>query len=696
LSNKKFIMVVGLLVFVLLCCAGMIGVGAWQVSRILNDSNLVAALEELASTVTPTPIPRIDRTPVVTPIPPTTQAIPSASAESGSATPEAGEGGQASPLQPSTEQLLTQAILPERDQRLLAMRLKHRGREIPEVARETPYDFQLGDSNTFWVTDNQQTPPLQFEVTASVKYITEHAYWWVQESFQVDEDALQRSAERFENETYPTNRAFFGSEWSPGVDSDVHVNIFMGNVPGVAGYFSASNEYSKLAETYSNEREMFFINLNAIRPGNDYFDGVLAHEFQHMIHWYQDRNEETWVNEGLSELATFINGYGSSNFVGAYSATPDTQLTAWADNPNAASANYGAGFLFMAYFLQRYGEEMTQAVVANPQNGIAGFNAVLAERGFAERFDDIFADFLVANYLQDPAVGAGQWGYTNLTPGPATLAERYSVYPQNKQATVYQYGADYIELTGQGSVAIEFTGSTRVKVVDNDAHSGNYQWYSHRGDDSNTHLTRAFDLRDVSWATLNYWTWYDIEEDWDYGYVEISTDGGETWTILQSPHSATDNPSGNAYGPGYTGPSGDGGPTWLEESIDLSAYTGQEVLIRFEYVTDDAVNHPGWTIDDISIPEIDFYDDAESGPGDWQAAGFVRIDNVLPQRFLAQVLETGDEIEVKQIPLDETNSGTFTVTGLGDTLDQAILIVSGLTPVTTQPASYEYKLVAIE
>ncbi|MCQ3976886.1 MAG: hypothetical protein DPW09_25950, partial [Anaerolineae bacterium] len=111
------------------------------------------------------------------------------------------------------------------------------------------------------------------------------------------------------------------------------------------------------------------------------------------------------------------------------------------------------------------------------------------------------------------------------------------------------------------------------------AYSGQYQWYSLRGDDSNTRLTRAFDLRPVTSATLNYSTWYDIETDWDYGYVEISTDGGETWTILTTPHSATTNPSGNAYGPGYTGVSGDG-PAWIEESLDISAYAGQEVLFR--------------------------------------------------------------------------------------------------------------------
>lgn len=685
MSKRNLIIVAASLSLVLLlvCMVAAAGAGWWFSQQV--------GLALVGPTVTPTPAPVIDRTPVARP---ETGASPDASSSPLPGQHPNGELGRSGLPQLSTEQILLGATLPERDQRLLAMRLKLNGQEIPLIVHDRPPELRLGDTNTFWVTDNEQEPPRQFQSTATLRYITDHSYWWVAEGFTVSEAGLQRSAERFEQQTYPTNRAFFGSEWSPGVDSDIRVHVFMGDAPGVAGYYSASNQYSRLAEPYSNEREMFFINLKAMSPGNDYFDSVLAHEFQHMIHWHQDRNEDTWVNEGFSELATFINGYGPSSFMGAYAAVPDTQLTSWADSPGAAVAHYGASFLFMAYFLQRYGEDMTRAVVAREENGVAGFNAVLAENVLSEQFNDVFADFLVANYLNDPNAGDGRWGYQDLRPGPVALSEQHSVYPAEKQATVYQYGADYIELTGEGDIIIEFNGSTSVRVVDNKAYSGKYQWYSHRGDDSNTRLTHAFDLTAVESATLQYWTWYDIETDWDYGYVEISTDGGETWTILQTPHSATSNPSGNAYGPGYTGSSG-GTPAWIEEKLDISTYAGQEVLIRFEYVTDDAVNRPGWTIDDVSIPEIGFYDDMESGPGEWIAEGFVLMDNILAQPFLVQVVEMGDAgITVEQIPLDQANAGTFTVENLGSDIKRAVLVVSGLAPITTQPASYQYKLSA--
>jgi hypothetical protein len=602
---------------------------------------------------------------------------------------------EAAPLpaaQSSTEALLLEAVLPERDQRELAIRLKNNGQDIPLTVAGPPPAYQPGAEETFWITDNQSEPPQQFQKTATLQYITDHSYWWVENSFDFDRNDLQRSADRFETETYPINREFFGSEWSPGVDNDVHVHVFMGNVPGVAGYFSASNSYTQPAEPYSNQREMFFINLYALSPGNDEFDGVLAHEFQHMIHWHQDRNEDTWVNEGMSELATFLNHLGPSNFVGAFTQAPDTQLNSWTDSPGGSLANYGASFLFMAYFLQRYGEDMTKALVAAPENGLEGIDKVLADHGHNERFADIFADFLIANYVQDPTAGSGQWGYLDMSPAPVNLTYRYSRYPIDQLETVYQFGGDYLELTGQGNLTIKFSGDTTVPVINTQAPSGQYQWYSHRGDDTNTRLTRTVDLTGVDAATLNYWTWYDIEDSWDYGYVEVSTDGGQVWTILQTPRSATENPSGNAYGPGYTGKSGNGGPDWIEESLDLSPYAGQKIQIRFEYVTDDAVNRPGWSLDDISIPEIGFFDNAETPDPAWVAEGFVRMDNILPQKFVVQLLEFGDTITLRPFPLDAANTGAMTVTGLGSRIDRAVLVVSGLTPVTTQPAGYQYQL----
>ncbi len=660
-------LIVALVVVALLfCCLTLCCLSALV---FLPPTQVREVVEEVVATPTPTPVPRIVRTPLVL-------------------------------AERTTEELLAEVEVPERDLVKLAARLKKLDRPIPVVVNETPPRYEVGDREVFWVS-NQDTKE-HFTITATLRYMTPHVYMWVEEGCEVDQEALEKSARRFEERTYPTNRAFFGSEWTPGVDNDPHLSILHARGLGeaVAGYYSVADQYSRLINPYSNEREMFYINLDNVQPGTDFYDGVLAHEFQHMIHWALDRNEDTWVNEGLSELASYLNGYsvGGADFF--YSRAPDTQLTTWPDGPGEAGPNYGASYLFMAYFLERFGEEAMRAVVAHPANGIAGFDAVLAERGL--RFEDVFADWLIANYLDDPKLEDGRYGYRELDVLPPRLDQTHDRYPVQRSTTVHQYGADYIELsqpTKPIDVAIEFRGSTRVKLVPNEPHSGRFYWWSNRGDDSNMTLTRPFDLRGLSQATLEAWLWYDIEEDWDYAYIEVSTDGGRTWDILPGRYTTDTNPTGNSFGHAYTGKSGDSeteGPAWVKEEVDLTPYVGQEVLIRFEYITDDAVNHVGLCVDDIAIPELGYFYDVEEGEGGWVAEGFIRTDNVLPQRFLVQLIELDSEPRVRRMELDERQEGRLVVRGLGEEVERAVLVVSGLAPVTTELASYEYSIVPVE
>ncbi|MGH2501970.1 MAG: hypothetical protein ACRDID_05555, partial [Ktedonobacterales bacterium] len=70
--------------------------------------------------------------------------------------------------------------------------------------------------------------------------------------------------------------------------------------------------------------------------------------------------------------------------------------------------------------------------------------------------------------------------------------------------------------------------------------------------------------------------------------------------------------------------------------MDLTAYSGKKILLRFETVTDDAVHLAGFALDSLSIPAINFSDDASSGDG-WTANGWVRSNNILPQSWIVQV-----------------------------------------------------------
>lgn len=590
----------------------------------------------------------------------------------------------------TTEALLRSIEVPVRDRLDLARRFRLSDRPIPAVVNAVAPFFLVGDQRSFCVLESDAVR--HFDVTATLRYKGDHSYWWVENGRTVSESSLVASAEAFETRIYPTNREFFGSEWTPGVDNDPRIHIFLGSVPGVSGYFYSVNEYSHLINSCSNEKEMFYINLDAVRPGTPDLEATLAHEFQHMIHWYHDANEETWVNEGLSDLAMELNGYPAEDRGYSFARSPDTQLTAWAELPQDTFPHYGASYLFVSYFLARFGEDVTRRVVASPENGMAGFDAVLAEVGTPYRFDDIFADWVVANYLDDPALGVGQWGYAHLNAQPVEPAARYNRYPLDEAGEVRQYATDYLVFEGKGDLTVGFEGDTTVKIAPNTPHSGTFQWWSNRGDDSDMTLTRTFDLSAVTAATLRFWVWYDIEPGWDFAFVSVSRDGGETWEILPGRYTSTDNPSGNSFGHSWSGVSGGGvTPEWVQEEMDLTPYAGEVIQIRFEYVTDDAVNHVGLMLDDIAIPEIGFYDDVEEGSAGWTAHGYARIDNVLSQRYLVQAILSGDQPQVQRMALDGHNRGELTIKDLGGSIDRVILAVSGLTPFTTQPAAYRLR-----
>ncbi|TFH46597.1 MAG: hypothetical protein E4G94_02065, partial [ANME-2 cluster archaeon] len=125
-------------------------------------------------------------------------------------------------------------------------------------------------------------------------------------------------------------------------------------------------------------------------------------------------------------------------------------------------------------------------------------------------------------------------------------------------------------------------------------------------------MIKEVDLSDVTTANLTFWTWYSMETDYDYGFVVISTNGGNTWTYLPGSLTTSTNPNGNNLGNGITGSSNN---FWSLENMDLSPYTGNRILLGFRFKSDGGSNDEGWYIDDIQVKSgttILFSDDAET------------------------------------------------------------------------------------
>jgi immune inhibitor A len=585
----------------------------------------------------------------------------------------------------STETLKTveNALVPINDPRDLACRLEGKC-NIPETLPSGP--FKVDDKQTFWLlnTDNAKS----FQVNATLKYVTDHAYFWVEDNVSYNQKAAEKLLDTFETKIYPTDREFFGSEWTPGVDGDPHIYIlYARGIGGVNGYFGSGDEYHPDAKKYSNAHEMFVFSADHAQLEVPYTYSTLAHEFQHMIHWRQDANEASWVNEGFSELASFLNGYDAGGWDMAYTTDPDLQLTDWSPDPNANGPHYGASFLFMTYFLDRFGEEASKALVKDQQNGMESIDNVLKSINATDKTtgqpvtaNDVFMDWAVTNYLLDGSVGDGRFVYHNYSDAPRVM-DTESIYdcPTKLTSTVQQYGVDYIHFGCNGKYTLRFEGSNIVGLLPVDANSGKYAFWTNKGDESDMTITREFDFSSASGAlTLKYHTWYDLEKDYDYVFVEASTDG-KTWQILKTPSGTDSNPSGNSYGWGYNNKSNG----WIEESVDLSQYKGQKVQIRFEYVTDAAVNGEGFMVDDISIPEINYSTDFEADNGGWEGAGFVRVENILPQTFRLALIDKNGGTTVQTINVAPDQTAEINVD-----LSDATLVISGITPFTREDGHY--------
>ena len=587
---------------------------------------------------------------------------------------------------------LQEEIVPINDAIVLAERLAGKS-DIPETVPDPDAPYRVGDQQDFWVTNVDTNE--NFRISATLRYLGENVYIWIENGVDYDQRDLTALGDAFDDEIYPTDREFFGSEWSPGVDDDPHIYIVYAGGLGLslAGYYSSADELHPDAHEFSNAHEMFLINSDNVFLWEEYIYGTIAHEFQHMIHWYTDKNEETWLNEGFSMLAELINNYDPGGFDYSYIAYPDLQLTDWGTEVGNNGPHYGAAFLFTTYFLDRFGEEATKAVVANQKNGMESIDIVLSELEVRDPAtneiilaEDVFADWAVANFLGDPDVADGRYFYSNYPEAP--LATPTTSYPTcSSNASTYdvnQFGVDYIEIYCPGDHTLTFNGSDLESVLPIDPYSGDYFFWSNMGDHSNMSLEHNFDLTDVSGLIeMTYQTWYDLEEDYDYMFVSASTDG-QTWQILNSTSCTFEDPSGNSYGCGLNGQSNG----WQKEVVDLSAYARQEVTIRFDYITDAAVNGVGMVIDDINIDAIDHFADFELDEGGWIGNGFVRIQNALPQIFRVSLISFGDDVIVTPVDLDQNNQAVISFS-IDDEVNSIVLVVSGTTPFTRQNAEYE-------
>lgn len=599
----------------------------------------------------------------------------------------------------TTRDLLRTTTPPQRDLAELARRFKHScaeplGMRVPLYRAEAE-----GETRSFWVLDEPQRR--FFQVGATLRYASEHLLFYVQDGREVSHDSLASSARVFEEKSFPVLRRLFVD-----VVEQPRITILLVDMPDLGGYFSSSDLFPALANPYSNERPMVYMNLRSgSRPGSDGFNSVLAHEIQHFLHSTVHPQQDSWIDEGASILAMSLSGYDQSSYAQRYLGATETQLNAWSETSGQSGPHYGAGYLMLEYFAQRMGGyESVKGLIASPGSSIATFDTFFDRVTPGMRFDDMFRDFVVANAVNDRGLADGRFGHERFTQR-ARIQESRAQLPALSNAGIRPYATRYVELTpGSGSstrgdLEVRFSGAGTARLYGASPRSGSQQWWTYGADDSNVTLTRAFDLTATDHATLRFGAWFDLEKDYDYASVAISTDSGCSWRTLPGRHTTDQSPTGQNLGHGYNGRSGGGqAATWVDEEIDLSPYAGQQIQLRFFSVTDESYHGAGFAVDDVSIPEIGFFDNAETDQG-WQADGFIRSVNAAEVDWAVQVIafaETGTEIHQlrpTRASADGSAEGTLVLPGYGSQIKRVIVALSPLVPVTLEPV--EYRLEAV-
>ena len=470
----------------------------------------------------------------------------------------------------------------------------------------------------------------------------------------VTQGQVDKLRDEFDKNIYPKATAFFGT---PDVHDGSKSPLAGKNVP--AGYYEGSDKVIMLVDNiqddnYNDPTYPFFVagffwqtlenyidrNIITIDTNSwetrleSTFFGTTIHELQHLIHADNDGAEETWLNEGMSTFSEYLGGYGhDDSSINFYLDHPENSLVNWDEHQGAKTgpetiADYGQVYLFTLYMNDKFGREFIRDLALNGTQGMNSVDEVLKAHGSELDFTQLYQNFITALTLDSDRVGNGVYNFDSIDLRDvvvnSTTGEKRGKTVDFEKAVTFEkegvpaWGGDFKELDFQDKIrsisfdGVDFLGTPWTSVVD-PKNAANKVLWGGQGDEADNALIFEADLSGVKSATLKFDNLIDIEEQWDFGMVQVSTDGGETWNSLENENTRSDvveegYPKIKDNVPGFTGTY----ENWQEEGFDLSQFAGQKVLVAFRYLTDWGTTQGGWYVDNIEIPEIGYSNDGSS------------------------------------------------------------------------------------
>jgi len=338
----------------------------------------------------------------------------------------------------------------------------------------------VGDTLKFWSVTYIDWPPLQGtpqrEVNAVCKKVGEHCYVFVEDKAkQPSQTDIDNLVKEFDNSFYDSLTARYGPV-PDALDHDPKVFILVQTESNWGGYYDPAQQMPDSVVfarwgRHSSEREIIYVAAKSFA----YAPEMVAHEFGHLLHWQQDHSpspeinpvkywEDAWVDEGFSTFAAI---FLTENIFQHGVRDKGTFFAINPDSPLIYFSSYNKVKLFMLFMFEHFGGwNYISALIKNQADGIEGVAGALKQLEVAETFDEVFEQWIIANYADDSLYEGGKFAYSHYNFLPCNVAASYAKYPvKTISTTVTPYAADYITFsaTSPSPVRITFDGQLNSK-----------------------------------------------------------------------------------------------------------------------------------------------------------------------------------------------------------------------------------------
>ena len=400
--------------------------------------------------------------------------------------------------------------------------------------------------------------------------------WYIENQYvkHVNTELLELWIQKFNTEIHPIiTNVFYNTDINP------YIYVVITNLnPGIAGYYSDSNNYPVNLHYGSNEVDIIFIDIDQIKNGEESFLSTLTHELTHLYQSQISSYSNSWIKEGTAELIT--NSVGLQRPLDSNIFSKPISLSNL-NNPNLQQ--YGYFTFFFLYLQDRFYPLNLYELLQYENKSIEGI------------IDYLKTNHNYQNHSKDLL---NEWGLEVLN----CIIENCSFYDDfiNSTPVIELNDSQTIEML---PLSLQFykildSQNTSIQISTEILNENNDIWWSGNGDLIDNMITFEFEIKDLDNYSLYFDTYFDIEGRFDLVYLEISKDGGASWEILSTPAMNSQSSSFYALGPHYTNQIED----WINEEILIGNLNiTDKLLVRFEYITDDSVNNKGFYIKDITL-----------------------------------------------------------------------------------------------